>query len=347
MEFRIDNGLLESCQLTRNDAMRLVDRQGTRRFLDARILDANETVFFAREIEFIKKRAYDVLYPEFKGPFFCPVSNEANTGSEKITYDQYDSTGEATVINNEATDYQDVDISKKQFSNSVKTIGSAVQWTLQDLRRFAMAAKSGRASAGRSFTQRKTDAGIKAIKQKEERIIAEGDAKSDLVGFYNNTNLQTVIFDADGDSNKARWESKDEDKIIRDFNKLVNAVQSTTLSVHLANTVILSSNYYTILNTKRIGNTNTSVLNYLLDVHKDKGLIVAAYDWINVGLTNMERLIAYQRGPDILTQEIPQPLEVFPPQQLGTSFRVILRERHGGVQIYYPKACVRAQVSNQ
>lgn len=345
MEMRIDSNLLQTFQLNKNDAMDMVHKQGVRKFYDAAILDANETVYFARELEFVKKRSYDVLYPEYKAPFFVPISSDGDPGEDKATYEQYDRQGVAAVINNEATDYPNVEISKKQFSNNVKTLGNYVQWNLQDLQRWAYASRSGKVSSGRSYTQRKTDAGVKGIREKEEQIVAQGDSNAGLVGFYNNSNLTTVTVANDGTGQKRGWSLKDNDKIIRDFNLIVNRVQTETNSVHKANTVILSTDYYTLLNTNRISNTNVTVLSFLMDAHKDKNLKVFAYDRVNNGVASgSERVIAYQREPNILTQEIPQPLQILPPQQVATAFRVYLRERHGGVFLYYPKACARAVI---
>ena len=274
----------------------------------------------------------------------CQVNTSVDTGADKITYEQYDSYGEANIVNNEATDYRDAEITKKQFSNDVRTIGNAVRWTMQDIRRWAMAARGGLTSSGRSFTQRKTDGAIKQIRQREESIVAQGDSAANLVGFYNNTNLISVTLATDGTGTSSAWDTKTVDQITRDFNLLVNMPQVTTNSTFTVDTVILDSKNYTLIATKRLGaNNDSTVLEFLLKAHKEKNLKVHAYDRVNLGVASgMTRAIAYQRSPNVLTQEIPQPIEILPPEREGASFKTILRERHGGVQIYYPKACARA-----
>lgn len=54
-----------------------------RRFIN---LDANESIFFERELEHVKARSYDIKYPEFKATMLIPVSTEAGPGAETITY---------------------------------------------------------------------------------------------------------------------------------------------------------------------------------------------------------------------------------------------------------------------
>jgi hypothetical protein len=51
-------------------------------------------------------------------------------------------------------------------------------------------------------------------------------------------------------------------------------------------------------------------------------------------------LIAYNRNPDKLTLEIPQPFEQFPAQERGLEFIVPAHGRCGGVIVYYPLSVV-------
>ena len=48
-------------------------------------MDANETVFFGRELENIKKRAYNKLYPAYLNTYFVPVDTEGDTGADTMT----------------------------------------------------------------------------------------------------------------------------------------------------------------------------------------------------------------------------------------------------------------------
>ena len=50
------------------------------------------------------------------------------------------------------------------------------------------------------------------------------------------------------------------------------------------------------------------------------------------------RLVVYKRDPQKVQLHIPQPLELFPPQQRGLEFIVPAHARVGGVALYYPKS---------
>ena len=47
-------------------------------------LDANESAFFARQLEYIKPKTYDILYPEYKAFRLMAVSTEAGPGAQVI-----------------------------------------------------------------------------------------------------------------------------------------------------------------------------------------------------------------------------------------------------------------------
>jgi hypothetical protein len=50
-------------------------------------LDADESIFFARELESVKSKTYDRLYPEYKALSLIPVSEEVDPGAETIKYE--------------------------------------------------------------------------------------------------------------------------------------------------------------------------------------------------------------------------------------------------------------------
>ena len=62
------------------------------------------SIFFARELDFVKAETYDVQHPEFTAEKHFPISHEVNPGAETITYYSFEKTGFAKIISNYATD---------------------------------------------------------------------------------------------------------------------------------------------------------------------------------------------------------------------------------------------------
>ena len=65
------------------------------------------SIFFARELDYIKAKSYDKIYPEFTALNNFPITHEVPEGAETFTYYSYEKTGFAAIISNYATDLPD------------------------------------------------------------------------------------------------------------------------------------------------------------------------------------------------------------------------------------------------
>src|SRR3990172_4323471 len=292
-------------------------------------LDANELIFFARQLEFIKARTYDILYPELKARSLIPVSFEAGSGATAITYRQYDQTGMAKIIANYARDLPRATVKAKEFTSPVKSLGSSYGYSVQDVR--------SAAKAGVNLTQREANAAKRAILQKETSIAFFGDTESGLPGFFSNANIPVAAVAADGVGASTLWVNKTPDQIIRDVNALINDIITDTKGVEVPNTILLPVSSYTMINTTpRSEHTDTTILGFLRAAHPE----ISMWDWLTeletAGTGSSRQMVAYNRSPDKLTLEIPSDFEQFPEQSVGLEFEVPCHERIGGTIVYYP-----------
>lgn len=292
-------------------------------------LDANEQIFFERELASIKARSYDVLYPEIKARQLFPVSYEAGPGATSIVYQQYDSVGFAKVIANYAKDFARADIKGKEFSSIIRSLGSSYGYSIQDIRAAQM--------AGKPLEQRKANAAKRAIMQLENLISLFGDQENDIPGFLSNPNISTGAVINDGLNNSTFWKDKTPDQIIRDLNQLVNDVFVNTKGIEQPNVVLLPiQQYTTIASTPRSSTSDTTILNFF----KANNPLIQSVEWLNelagAGPGGEDMMVSYNRNPDKVTLEIPQDFEQFPPDQEGMDFVVDCHERIGGVIVYYP-----------
>lgn len=292
-------------------------------------LDANETIFFARELEVIKARTYDVVYPELKATSLIPVSFEAGPGAETITYEQYDQLGAAKIIASYADDLPRVDIKGKQFTSNVRSIGESYGYSIQDIRAAAM--------AGKPLVARKAIAARRANDQLVNKIAFFGDAEHNLKGFLNAANVPVATVTNDGTSSTTFWANKTPDQILRDMNGAVNAMIDLTKGVEVPNTILLPIKQYTqISTTARSTTSDTTILEFFLKNNPS----IKSVEWVNelkgAGTSGTDIMVVYNRSPEKLTLELPQAFEQFPPQERGLEFVVPCHSRCGGVIIYYP-----------
>lgn len=296
-------------------------------------LDANETIFFARELERILQETYDVKYPELVATKFLPVSMEAGPGAETITYRQFDMLGQAKIIANYANDLPRVDVKGKEFSTPVRSVGECYGYNLQEIRAAAM--------ANRPLAQMRANSARRANDQLVDSIGWFGDSASGLGGFLSNASITTGTVPADGTGAATTFVSKVDvpngnPKIIRDVNNMINGIRVLTLDVEQATDVLFSVATYTLLaSTPRSTQGDMTILEFLQKAHPEIVFsIITKLGGIGVGGSDV--MVAYRRAIDAVQFHIPSPFEQLPPQEEGLEFIVNCHSRCGGVIIPYP-----------
>ena len=292
-------------------------------------LDADEGIFFARQLEHVKAKSYDVQYAELKARQVLPVDNSAGPAAETIKYEQYDSVAVAKIISSYADDLPRADVKGKEFISTVKSLGASYGYNVQEVRAARM--------AGKPLEQRRAEAAKRAILQKENQIAFFGDSASGLTGFINNPNISTVVLPADGTGASALFSAKTADQILRDLNSVCNFIFSNTKGVEMPDTLLLPVSTFTFLaTTARSSVSDTTILEYF----KLNQPFVKEVGWLNeltgAGAGGTNRMIAYKRSADKLMLEIPQDFEQFPVQEKGLEFVISCHSRLGGVIIPYP-----------
>ena len=129
-------------------------------------MDAAESAFFARQLEFVKAQTYDIKYPNLMSRQFVPVSNDVNPGAMEVTYRQFDKVGQARIISNNAKDLPRVDVVGNEFTRPVRTAGDAYGWNIMELRAAMM--------AGMPLTSKRAAAARRAIEVVLDEVAAVG-----------------------------------------------------------------------------------------------------------------------------------------------------------------------------
>jgi len=294
-------------------------------------MDSAESVFLARQLDYIKQQTYDIKYAELKARKLIPVSSEADPGADKIFYRQYDQSGLAKIISNYADDLPDADVSGAEYFVKVKTLGASYKWSIQEMR----AAVYGNVP----LEQRKANAARRAIAQKENKLAFFGDTASGLVGLFTAPNVTSVTIPATGTGSSTLWSTKTPDQILYDMNLVANTVVSTSLGVEIPDTMLLPlAQFQYVASTARSANSDTTILNYFLQNNPH----IKQVEWVNellgAGASSSDRMYAYRRSPEVLTLEIPSDFEQLEMQVRNLVYKVPCIERFAGVLVYYPLA---------
>ena len=151
------------------------------------------SIFFARELDYIKSKSYDKVYPEFTALNNFPITHEVPEGAETVTYYSYEKTGMAAIISNYATDLPRADVKGEPSTAFVKSLGASYGYSVQDMRASRM--------AGKSLDTRRAEAARYAIERTINVIAFVGDKKHKLMGVLSTENnvplytLKTVTVD--------------------------------------------------------------------------------------------------------------------------------------------------------
>ena len=314
----------------------LVETKGMR-FDDAE----DASLYFARELDYIKAQSYDVEYPELTALSLFPISNEVNPGAETVTYYSYDKTGVAKIINNYATDLPRADVKGKPSTGYVKSVGASYGYSVQDMRASRMASKS--------LDVRKAEAARYAVDFELNRIAWAGDKENGLIGVLSPENDIPLYVVPNGASSKTSWESKTADEILADLNGMQKQVSRTTKNVERPDTLALPADVYIDISTRQIPNTGYTVKKFLLenapylkDIVSAAELQADAEDTNPYAAEGKNVALLFKKDARKMSIEHPLPFYQHPLQTKGLEIVVPCEARTAGAIIYYPLSALIA-----
>jgi hypothetical protein len=299
---------------------------------DFDVLDADQAIFFSRQLEAVKARTYDVKYAELKFRDLFPVSNEAGPGATSIVYWTYDQAGMSKIIaSGYSRDLPRADIGGKETLIPVRELGIAVGWTMGEIRKAAR--------AGLPIDARKMNAATRGNEQTLNNIAYFGDATHNLVGLFTQPNIPTANA-PNGAGGTPEWTTKTVDEIIEDALGLLDGVFTTTKMVERPNTLLLTPDEWSYLGRTRLGeNNDTTILEYLAKTSPYLNSIddiIPVNELVGAGTGGSNVAVAYRRDPDALQFEIPMELMFHPEQRIGLEIEVPAECSTAGLNVYYP-----------
>lgn len=290
-------------------------------------LDANEQLFFERQLEFIETTTYNIRYGALKARDYIPVSGEVPEGAKTITYRQYDMVGMAKIVANYATDFPRVTVKGKEFTSPVKRLGDSYEYSEDDIKAAILAQMD--------LDSMEAAAAKRAIMQKENSIAWFGDEDTGLPGFLTNANIPEAAAAATGQGNSPLWSTKTPDQICSDVTDMIESISSLTLGVEEADTVLFPKSRWNVLK-KRIPDLNMTILQFLKETHPE----ITLWGWLNelstsgVGVT--AEMMAYKRDPMFVKMHVPLDFTQYEVQVQGLNYKIPCSSKTGGTIVYYP-----------
>ena len=293
-------------------------------------LDRGEAAFFAREVEHVKSRTYDVKLRELKAFSLIAISHEAGPGVTEITFRRYNGVGFAKIIADYAKDFPRVDVYGVEDTVKVKGIGDSYGYNIKEIR---MSQK-----ANKGLDQRRASTARRAHDELANKMGLLSNPVTGTRGLIDYPGVTETTIPADGIGNSSLWIHKSNEQIMRDIDILFDAVIIPTHEREMPDTLLLPHENYRLLGNRRLEPTETTLLAYIL---KNKPWI-KKIEWLHelkgAGAGRVNRAMVGTFQEEQITFEIPQPFEQFDAQQDGMEFVIPCHSECAGVIIYYPMA---------
>lgn len=302
------------------------------------------SIFFARELDYIKSKSYDKIYPEFTALNNFPITHEVPEGAETTTYYSYEKTGMAAIISNYATDLPRADVKGTPTTAFIKSVGDSYGYSIQEMRASRM--------AGKSLDIRKAEAARYAIDRTTNTIAFAGDAEHNLIGILttgNNIPLFTLS-EVEVDGQKyTDFAHKSAAEILKDINAMFAYQSKLTKNVERADTLALPASVFIDISTRQVPNTGYTVKKFLLenapylkDIVSAPELESDAEETNPYAVSSKGVALLYTNSADKFSLEIPMAFYQYPLQNRNLEVVVPCEERVAGIILYYPLSALIA-----
>lgn len=294
--------------------------------------------FLIQQTSHIEAEVNRIQYPDIIYPTLVPVDTSANEWAKSVTYFSLDRVGQANWFDGMSSNMPVADINRSKFEQTIEMAGIGYRYTLEELGHAMMV-------PGTNLTSERAEAARRAYEEFMDRLVRVGDTRKGVTGLFNNANVTREDAIADGTGSSALWTAKTADQIVRDVNNALLGVYEGSLTVEMADTVLLPISAMKTLAEKRIDNTTITALEYLAKNNLYSFttgaplMIRGVLDLENAGSANKGRMVVYRRDPRVVKFHLPMPHRFLPVWQTGPiTFDVPGIFRVGSVDIRRPGA---------
>lgn len=299
-------------------------------------LDASESIFFKRQLESIDARLYSLVYPDNLARTLIPTITGVDPDMPVYTWRMVKQFGEAAFIDDFGGSVPRSDVDGEEQSQTMKSIGSAYGWTLDEIR---YANKTGV-----PLDSMKALSCRNAVDTKLDVTLALGDTPRGLSGILNLSNTTTFTLSTKAGGGGVAWASATPDEIVADvtgmLTKIIDAMKASGGPMFQRFRICLPVKQYGQIAQRRMGDgSDTTILKFLLANSPYIESINAWHRCTNAGSGGaQDRMIAFPPSEEVVGALVPLEFQTTAPQQENLAFKVIGRVKTGGVICRYPVA---------
>lgn len=294
--------------------------------------------FLVRQGSYIEAEVARIRYPDVQYAQLIPVDTSAPEWTKSITYFSMDKVGAAAWFNHMANDMRLADVVREKHEQTVEMAGIGYRYTLEELAQAMMI-------PGTNLSSEKAEACKRAYEEFVDAVAMTGDTSKNMLGLINQSAVTQVDAAYVGTGSSPAWSDKTAAQVISDINDALTGVYTTTLTVEMADTVLLPIPAMTALATRQMGDTTMTLLewvkkNNVYTAMTNQPLTIRAVRGLETaGEAGTGRMVVYRRDPQVVKMHIPMPHRFLPVYQTGPiTFDVPGIFRLGGVEVRRPAA---------
>jgi hypothetical protein len=284
--------------------------------------DAANLGFVVQQQAHIEAQVLERKYPAITYMNDVPVDTSANPFAKTITFFSVDKVGTAKVVNGHGDDIPLANIDLAKFDAPVHLAAIGYSFSLEEVGQAQM--------LGMNLDAMGADAARFAYEKFVDAAVYNGTGLPNTTGLYNSAAVTPVA--ATG-----LFSALTPDQVLTNLNTLIGGAYSTTLGIEMVNTVRLPLAVFTDLTTRRIPDTNMTVMQFLREANVYTAQTGLPLD-IKGDFRLTTRAVAWMKDPEVLKLHLPMPLRFLPIQPRNIEYYVPAMFRMAGLDIRRPAA---------
>ena len=271
--------------------------------------------FLVAQTSYIEPQVIRIKYPELFYAELVPIDSTASEWAKSVTFFSIDQIGAADWFNHLARDVPLADIHRAKFEQGIEMAAVGYRYTLEELGQAMML-------PGTNLTTERAAAARRAYEEFCHNVTIYGDLRKNWLGLLNSS-LVTIInaphtWAYDLAQNPALTA-----QILQDVNGVLTNIWQTSLTVEMADTLLMPLSAMTLLATTQLPATTMTLLqfiqaNNLYTLETGRPLLIRGVRGLDsASASGGGRIIAYTRDPQVLKLHRPMPHRFLPVWQTG------------------------------
>lgn len=298
-------------------------------------LDADQSIYFARELELIDRTMYQAKYPDLEAEGLLPRRKPVPLGPDTYTWRMFDGNGEAVPSSGSETQVPMVDVNGDEQSEKLQGWALGYGWSLDELDKARF--------TGMPLDTMRAERVRRGLAEKLNMMALTGYSKKGIKGLFNLASTLTYTVPATGSGSTTNFENKTAEQILIDLFGMVDAIPNNTIDIeggmNKPMSLLLPKSKTRVISTKRLVNLSETAMEHFKKQRPNITIVGANY-LDTAGAGSGTRAVVYD--PQMVEWITCLPFQQLPVEQEGMRFNIACRARGGGVFTQYPKSVLYA-----